>query len=401
MFWLVCAAMTAATLALVLAPIMRPPAKDEAKPELALYRAQLAEVDRDVARHVVTNAEAESVRAEIGRRLIAAARTGSVAVDHGPSAILVSVVATTCLCGLAGGLYWTVGAPGVADLPLQTRIQMAADARATRPSQQAAEATARAIAPPEVSEDYLASVAQLRQLVPARGDDLQGWELLAYHEARLRNFSAAAAAQERVVAIKGDVVTPDELLRHADLLVAAADGYVSPEAEAVVRRLLDQAPNSVAARYYLGAMFDQTDRPDIAFRLWRSIVESGAPDSLYADLARQQVTGAAFRAGVTYTAPAPVADLPGPSAEDMAAASDMAPEDRTAMIENMVSGLAARLAEEGGTAAEWARLITAYGVLGRSTEARQVLAEAKVIFQSSADALATLNAAEDGLPAAQ
>ena len=83
-----------------------------------------------------------------------------------------------------------------------------------------------------------------------------------------------------MIEIKSNAATVDDLLRYVELLVAAADGHVSPEAEGVVRQVLETAPNSVPALYYLGAMFDQTDRPDLAFRLWRSILEGGAPESL-------------------------------------------------------------------------------------------------------------------------
>ena len=43
----------------------------------------------------------------------------------------------------------------------------------------------------------------------------------------------------------------------------------------------------------------------------------------------------------------------GPDAKTMAAAAEMSDEDRAAMIEGMVEGLAARLAKEPGDAAGW------------------------------------------------
>ncbi len=73
--------------------------------------------------------------------------------------------------------------------------------------------------------------------MPTRPDDLKGWELLAFHETELRNYSAAADAQARVIALS-DGGSDEELVRLADLLVAAADGFVSKEAEEVARELL-------------------------------------------------------------------------------------------------------------------------------------------------------------------
>jgi cytochrome c-type biogenesis protein CcmH len=72
----------------------------------------------------------------------------------------------------------------------------------------------------------------------------------------------------------------------------------------------------------------------------------------------------------------------------MAAAQEMSAEERQDMISGMVAGLAERLATEGGSAQEWARLINAYGVLGRNEDAQAVLQEAQTVFAGSAEAMA-------------
>ena len=192
MFWFVCIMMSFATLALVLAPIVQPPGEVGENPEVALYQAQFAEVERDVARHILAEDDASRVKTEIARRLLAASEASTGQFMTSPISRSGAVVVAIGVSVLTGGLYWTIGTPGYPDLPLQTRIEAAEDARSNRPSQVAAEASARVLTPPEVPEDYLASVEQLRTLMPQRGDDLQGWELLAYHESRMRNFSGAA-----------------------------------------------------------------------------------------------------------------------------------------------------------------------------------------------------------------
>jgi cytochrome c-type biogenesis protein CcmH len=83
----------------------------------------------------------------------------------------------------------------------------------------------------------------------------------------------------------------------------------------------------------------------------------------------------------------------GPTAADMQAAQGMAPEDQAAMIEGMVAGLAARLAAEGGPPEDWARLIGAQIVLGRTDDARAIAAEARMVFADLPDALALIDAA--------
>ena len=84
---------------------------------------------------------------------------------------------------------------------------------------------------------------------------------------------------------------------------------------------------------------------------------------------------------------------PGPSAGDVAAAEDMSDEDRQEMIRGMVEGLAERLSSEGGTAEEWARLITALGVLGETERAGTILAEARQVFWDDAAGLSAIEAA--------
>jgi cytochrome c-type biogenesis protein CcmH len=83
----------------------------------------------------------------------------------------------------------------------------------------------------------------------------------------------------------------------------------------------------------------------------------------------------------------------GPTADDIAAAQDMDPEDQQAMIENMVAGLADRLATDGGPPEDWARLIGAQIVLGRRDDAQVIYDEARGVFADVPAALAILDAA--------
>ncbi len=95
---------------------------------------------------------------------------------------------------------------------------------------------------------------------------------------------------------------------------------------------------------------------------------------------RDQIETVAARAGVNFTLPG-AESAPGPTAGDMAAAAEMTPEERQAMIEGMVGQLQERLATEGGSAEEWARLITSLAALGRPDEARAAYAEAQRQFE--------------------
>ena len=71
------------------------------------------------------------------------------------------------------------------------------------------------------------------------------------------------------------------------------------------------------------------------------------------------------------------------------------------MIAGMVRNLEARLATEGGTPEEWARLITSLVRIDNEPHAREILAEARTRFGATPEASAVIEAAaaEVGLSA--
>ena len=60
----------------------------------------------------------------------------------------------------------------------------------------------------------------------------------------------------------------------------------------------------------------------------------------------------------------------GPSADDVAAAGELSPEQRTEMVRGMVERLAERLSRDGSDVEGWLRLVRAYMVLGDRDKAR-------------------------------
>src|SRR5690606_3878073 len=76
------------------------------------------------------------------------------------------------------------------------------------------------------------------------------------------------------------------------------------------------------------------------------------------------------------TAPAAMAAIPGPTAEQLAAASSLRPDEQRRMAEEMVAGLATRLESEADDIEGWIMLMRSQQTLGRSEEARAALAKA-------------------------
>ncbi|MGG7643982.1 c-type cytochrome biogenesis protein CcmI [Rhodovulum sp. YNF3179] len=403
-FWLTAIGLAViVTIFLVLA-LLR--ARDAAAPaaayDLQVYRDQLREVERDHARGLLSADDAERARIEISRKILEADRALKDAGGTGgaPPRLTAVASALTALVVIGGGvgLYLVMGVPGAQDVPLAGRLAAIEESRTNRPTQQEAESNVPEVErlPEGASDRYLELVRQLRATVAERPDDMRGNALLARHEAALGNFRAAYAAKGRVIAARGDTATAQDYAELAELMILAVNGYVSPEAERALGAALSRDEENPTARYYSGLMFAQSGRYDRAFRLWRGLLQDSQPDAPWVGPIRSQIEDIARLAGENYTlppAPQPGPAAPGPSQADIEAAGDMSAEDRDAMIRGMVGQLNDRLAAEGGSASEWARLIGAYGVLGETERAAAIWQEAQAKFAADPEGLAQIRAA--------
>ncbi len=397
LFWIIAALLSALVAGLIALALLRG-GEGEVTSDVAFYKGQLEGVDRDVSRGIMPEAEAERARVEIARRLLEADRAEQAAAAPGSAprgATLVAAgLAAALLVGGAGAVYWRIGAPGYPDMPIKLRIAMADDARAARPSQAEAEEAAGPAPEVAVDPELAALVERLRQVVAQRPHDAQGLALLASNEAGLGNWIAAHEAQARLIDARGEDATADDFAMLAYYLVAAAGGsYISPEAEAAVTEALRRDPKQPYARYFAGDLFAHTGRPDLAFRFWAALLAESQPDAPWVPPIRARIEEIAALAGQNNYVLPPEGAVRGPTGEDVAAASEMSPEDRQAMIRSMVASLADRLANEGGPASDWARLIRSYGVLGEAETARPILEEARVTFAGDPEGLAEIEAA--------
>lgn len=376
-FWVAAAAMTLSVLVLLGQALRRGQEADAAPADLQVYRDQLAEVQRDLARGVISAPEADRVTTEVSRRLLEADRKAQQVAQPAAQGSAVPALVVTAL--VLAGTFWVynwLGAPGYADLPLQERLAAADQIYRTRPAQDVAESqTPVAPAPENVDPAFLELMTKLRAAIASRPDDQQGLALLARNEAALGDFIAARVAQAHLVDLKGEAATAEDYASLAQYLVAAAGGYVSPEAEQALIAALKLDPTNGFARYYSGLMFAQVGRPDRTFALWEPLLREGPADAPWMEPVRTALQDIADRAGIKYQA-----EEKGPDAAAMAAAQDMSPEDRQAMIAGMVGQLETRLTDEGGPLEDWTKLITSLGVLGEADRAKAAYARATAAF---------------------
>lgn len=361
LFWIFAALLTLGACLAVLLPAVKARRAQPADSEfdLAVYRDQLGELDRDVARGVIAADEAEQARAEIGRRILRASGTEEDAARR-PSGRLGNVVATVAVLAIplaSWGLYATTGSPHLPAQPLAERLSRN---------------------PAESSIDEL--VARAEAHLRANPTDGRGWQVLApiYH--RMGRFAEAVVAYRNAIRL----LEPDARLEVGlgEALAAQAGGMIGTEAQDAFERALAIDPANPRARYLLAAALAQEGRTREAADALRGLERDLAPDSPW----RQPVAQALADLD---------ADGAGAPAGSPDAGSLTSDNDRAEMIEQMVAGLDQRLRDETGSLEDWQRLVRSYLVLGRRDAAADALARgAAALGEGTEDSAALIAFAE-------
>jgi len=364
--WLLFALMTAAAMFAVLWPLGRGNRRRKrGGSDLAVYRDQIDEIARDRAAGLIGEAEAEAARVEVSRRLIAAAdsQLQSHAVPatgetfRRRSAALAALVA---LPVIAAVLHVTLGSPQLAGQPFAGRT------------------------PPPQDRTLDNLVAQVEAHLEKNPEDGRGWEVVGPVYMRIGRFDDAVKARRNSLRING--ANADREADLAESLMAVADGTVTADAKAAFERALDHDPKHVKARFFIGVADYQDGKNDVAAARWREILNDVRPTSPWVGMVREALA----RIGEEPPGPA-VEAAPGPSAEDVAAAEQMKPEDRNAMVRGMVDRLAERLKRDGNDLEGWLRLVRAYTVLGDRDRALSAIADARRALGHDADKLRRLD----------
>ncbi|MGE6743504.1 c-type cytochrome biogenesis protein CcmI [Allorhizobium pseudoryzae] len=351
--WIVLAVLTAAVAAVLIAPLMkaREPVAAGADDGAAVYRDQLREVDRDLSQGLIGAAEAEYARAEIGRRLLAVAgkadgsEVSAAAAKSGSPHRLARSAILLCLPGIGLCLYLVLGSPELPDQPLEARL--------ANPGNNIALLVAKA-------ERHLAE----------NPNDGAGWDLLAPIYFRSQRLADAENAYRKAIALQGE--SPERLAGLGETLVAGRDGVVTEEALAAFERAVAMNRNNMRARFYVALGLEQAGRTGDALAAFKAIKADSPPGAAWTQLVAEHIAknGGAQNDG----APATATKAPGnPDAEAVAAAREMAPQDRRKMIEGMVDSLAAKLKDDPNNIEGWLRLVRSYKVLGRDESAGEAL----------------------------
>ncbi len=329
--WMLLMAMTALAVLAVLWPLSNHrAAAAAADPNAQFYRDQIAEIERDLERGLLSPTEAEAAKAEAARRLLRASATAEpVTPAVGEPALrrrrAVSAIALSLVPMLALAVYGAYGSPSLPSQPLASRL-----------NQQPAEM------------DLATAVAQIESHLQKAPNDGRGWEVIAPVYLRMGRLDEAVKAYEAALRLQG----PDanRLTNYGEAIVFSQQGIVSAEARAAFERALQLDANAQKARFYLARAAEQDGDAPKAREVYEQILAQSPADAPWTAVVREQLTRLDQPIGARPTQEA---------------------------IAGMVEGLAARLEAQGGTAEEWARLMRSYSVLGQDDKAQAALQRAR------------------------
>jgi cytochrome c-type biogenesis protein CcmH len=366
--WLVFALMTAAAIFAVLWPLSRR-APERGGSDVAVYRDQLDEIARDRAAGLIGEAEAEGAKVEVSRRLLAAADAAETEKPKSEGSPLwrrrLTAAAGLLLLPVgAAALYLMVGSPQLPGEPLKARL--------------------RAI---HGDRSISGLVAQVEAHLARNPTDARGYAVLAPVYLQLGRFSDAVNAFRKVLALSGE--TAERQVDLGEALAAEANGIVTAEAKGAFERARTLDPNDFEAEFFTGIAAEQDGDRTKATAIWRSMLEKAPPGAPWIASVREALArvGVSALPPVAAAPPAAAANAPGPSAADVAAASQMSQQDRSAMIRGMVARLADRIKQNGKDIEGWQRLLRAYMVLNERDKAHAAASDARRAFASDPDKL--------------
>jgi cytochrome c-type biogenesis protein CcmH len=251
-------------------------------------------------------------------------------------------------------------------------------------------------------------IASLEERLKKDPDNAEGWRMLGWSYFETRDLARSAAAYRRAAQIEPNNAENWSSLGEA---LQTASTTVAPEAATAFERAIKLDPKDPRARYFLGVQKDLSGQHEAAISDWIALLRdtpAGAPWE--ADLRRTiQQVAAKEKIDVAGRVPAPsaapaasvaTAAIPGPTAEQLAAASSIPPSQQDEMVQGMVSRLAGRLKANPKDAEGWIRLMRARMVLGETGAATEALRSGRAAFQGDSATQTRLSqaAAELGVP---
>ncbi|AMW34367.1 c-type cytochrome biogenesis protein CcmI [Haematospirillum jordaniae] len=327
-----------------------------ARPDLAIYRDQLAEVERDQERGLLDPGQAEAVRLEVQRRMLAAVSYAEAIDPVIPDgAGLRRVLAVLLVAMVSVGslvVYSQIGSPGLPDRPHDARL-----------------AERLGLGTADI-ERLNRRADQLQTLLSSSPDDPALWREMAQVRQDLGAYGQAVSAWSRRSQLAP--MAPDDWASFGESLVQAEAGLVGERAQAVFTHVLALDRKNPRARWFLGLSAVQSGEPERGLAIWLDLARESKPGAPWMKMLNERVKTVAMKAGLDPDSVAPrhPADL-----HDASAMPSFTEEERT-MVTGMVDRLRQRLADAPDDAQGWQKLGRSLTVMGDASGAAEAYGKA-------------------------
>lgn len=257
-FWIAAGLLTALVLAVLCWPLLRHKSAVHASRQAintAIYRDQLAELDRDLASGALSQADYASARSEIERRVLEdVAGDPAAAPADAPRRLPRTALGLAVSLPLAAvALYFVLGNPAALD-PTAAR--------------QAAEPSAA-----EVEKMVAALATKLEQ----NPDNPEGWVMLGRSYKVMGRFDDAAKAFEK--AGPAMETNPELMLELADLSAELNNGKIEGKGRELLLKVLADQPDNPQALVLAGYDAYSRQRYADAIKHWEKLLAMVPPDS--------------------------------------------------------------------------------------------------------------------------
>ncbi len=249
-FWPLLGLLAVAAILPLAASLFRPPAvRGRREADLALYRAQMAELDREREAGRLDEAAHRAAVLEVQRRLLAAPAEPGTRTGRGAKLALWATVGAVPLLALA--LYWPGALPDMPSAPYSLRQQVASR-----------------------DEEMLELLrSRLATLDPASPQAQEGYRLLGNAERSRGALGPATEAFRRALAARFD---PELVSQLAQILI---EDDKLDEARRVLAAALPRAPQHVGLRFLSGLVEARAGHPERARELWQALVAEAPPEA--------------------------------------------------------------------------------------------------------------------------
>lgn len=244
------------------------------------------------------------------------------------------------------------------------------------------------------------TIEALEKRTQAQPDDVSGWRMLGAAYFVAGRYDDAARAYDRASTLAPDKPGIWSALGEARVMASKTDP-MPPAAAAAFERALALDAKDPRARYFLAVKRDLTGDHAGAVGDWLALLADSPADAPWrADLIRtieqvgkiNKIDVAPRLAAAGAKSPPPMMPvaargIPGPTAQDLAAAAKIAPSEQRQMAEGMVSRLEARLKGQPKDADGWIMLMRSRVTLAQPDKAAQALRDALAANPDKADML--------------